>query len=266
VHYLRTEADSRALVAKALASRQAVVIGASFIGLEVAASLRTRGLEVHVVGPEARPMERILGPDIGRLVQTLHEQHGVIFHLGAKATTIDAQGVTLKGGERIPADLVVIGIGVRPAIALAERAGLAVDRGVTVNEYLETNVPGIFAAGDIARWPDRLTGERIRIEHWVVAERQGQTAARNMLGQKERFDCVPFFWTEQYDFGLAYTGHAARWDRIEVDGSVEAHDCAVSYHLAGRKLATATIQRDLAGLLAEVAFERGMTAKDPASS
>jgi len=261
VHYLRTVADSRALIAKALAARRAVVIGASFIGLEVAASLRTRGLEVAVVAPETCPMERILGPEVGRFLQALHEQHGVTFHLGTTATAIDVQGVTLKDGTRLPADLVVIGVGVRPAIALAEQAGIATDRGITVDAYLETSIPGIFAAGDIARWPDRHTGAPIRVEHWVLAERHGQVAARNLLGRNERFDQVPFFWTTQYDFGLGYVGHAEKWDSVEIDGSLEARDCTINYRLGGRTLATAIVSRDLAGLQAEVAFEKAMAAE-----
>ena len=258
VHYLRTLADAQALTAEAVTSRRAVVIGASFIGLEVTASLRARGVEVQVVAPGAIPMQRILGDDLGRHIQALHEDHGVIFHLGTTAASIGTDGVTLKNGEVLQADFVVAGIGVRPTLMLAKQAGLELDRGVTVDTYLETSAPGIFAAGDIARWPDRLTGQNIRVEHWVVAERQGQTAARNMLGQRERFDCVPFFWTEQYDFSLAYVGHAEGWDETEIDGNLAANDCTVTYRRGGQKVAAAFVHRDLAGVRAELEFERAM--------
>jgi len=257
VHTLRTLADSRAIIAAASAgAKRAVVIGASFIGLEVAASLRARNLEVHVVAPEERPMVRILGPEIGDFVRALHEEHGVIFHLQDTVTALDGKRARLKSGGIIEADLVVVGVGVRPRLALAEQAGLATDHGVSVNAFLETSAPGIFAAGDIARWPDPHSNSNIRVEHWVVAERQGQTAARNMLGQREHYDAVPFFWSQHYDVPINYVGHAEGWDEIQVDGSIADRDCLVRYKQNGRVLAIASIYRDLDNLNAELAMER----------
>lgn len=256
VRVLRTLSDCDALISRIDGARRCVVIGSGFIGLEVAASLRARGLDVHVVSPEARPMERILGVALGDMVKALHETHGVSFHLGATVVEIKPDRVKLSTGKELAADLVIVGIGVRPEVALAEEAGLTMDRGVLVDEFLQTSAKGVYAAGDIARWPDRRTGEFIRVEHWVVAERQGAIAARNILGQQQRFAAVPFFWTQQYDKAINYVGHAEHWDRIDIDGNPGTYDCAVTYWRNDKRLAVATVGRDLESLRAELAFER----------
>lgn len=269
LYYLRTYADGRALAQKAASAKQVVIVGGSFIGLEVAASLRARGIGVHVVARKRQPLERVMGPEVGRFVRGLHEAHGVVFHLEDTVTRFDGHKAILQSGATLDADFLVLGVGVRPSLALAEQAGLRIDRGIVVDEYLETSAPGIFAAGDIVRWPDARSGERIRVEHWVVAERQGQVAARNILGRRERFDAVPFFWTRQYGISIKYVGHAEKWDTVDISGSLEAKDWAVTYKLTGRVLAVVTVSRDLQNLQAEAAMEapmRAPSAPSPAGS
>ena len=262
IKYLRTLSDSRQIIEAARNAATAVVIGASFIGLEVAASLRARKLRVSVVAPEALPLERVLGVELGEFIRQLHEANGVEFHLGQTARMVDPTCVILDDRRRLPADLVVAGIGVRPNDQLAAEAGLRVGKGIFVNEFLETSAPGIYAAGDVARYPDPRTGQSIRVEHWVHAQRQGQAAARNILGAGEPYGDVPFFWSAHYGETIAYVGHAESWDRIDVDGHIGDRDAAVSYISNGRQLAVATIGRDRASLEAEVRMERdaGVTA------
>jgi NADPH-dependent 2,4-dienoyl-CoA reductase/sulfur reductase-like enzyme/nitrite reductase/ring-hydroxylating ferredoxin subunit len=250
VHLLRTLRDSRAIIRAASQAKRAVVIGASFIGLEAAASLRARGLAVDVVAPEARPLERILGPEIGAFIRALHEEKGVTFHLGRKPASIDQSHVALDDGSRLPADLIVMGVGVRPETALAESAGLSIDRGIVVDAELRTSAPDVYAAGDAARCAG------VRIEHWVVAERMGQVAARNLLGANERYAFAPYFWSAHYDVVIAYSGHAESWDRIEISGSLEARDAAVTYIKDGQPAALATIFRDVDSLRFEEKLER----------
>src|SRR5690606_5163448 len=187
---LRTLDDSRAIIAKAKAGQKAVVIGASFIGLEVAASLRAREVDVQVVGREQAPLAHVLGAELAELVQRVHEDHGVRFHLGRTATAADAGRVTLDDGTTLDADFIVAGVGVKPRTGLAERAGLAVDRGIVVDELL-CAAPGIYAIGDVARYPEPRSGESVRIEHWVVAQRQGETVARTLLGKPTPFRSIP---------------------------------------------------------------------------
>jgi NADPH-dependent 2,4-dienoyl-CoA reductase/sulfur reductase-like enzyme/nitrite reductase/ring-hydroxylating ferredoxin subunit len=259
VYYLRTKDDSEAIIDASTKSKRALVMGASFIGLEVAASLRERKVEVCVVAPEAVPLEKVLGAELGGYVRSLHEEHGVQFKLGRTAKQVEEHRVLLDNGEYVDANLVVIGVGVKPVVDLAEKAGLRVDKGVVVDEFLETSTPDIFAAGDIAKWPDVRTGQLTRVEHWVHAERMGQAAARNMLREKnarERFRDMPFFWSAHYDTTIRYVGNAPEWDEARMHGDIRAKNAAVSYRKGGRILAVATIGRDQQCLQAEEAMAR----------
>ena len=260
VFTLRSLADCRAIIARAEGARRVVVIGASFIGLEVAASLRTRGLEVHVVAPEARPLEKVMGPELGDVIRALHEDKGVHFHLGNTVSAFEAGSAILKDGTKLAADFVVQGVGreAAPAIGGSRRPGARSRR--RVNARLQTSAPDIYAAGDIARWPDKHSGQSIRVEHWVVACRQGQTAARNMLGQGETFDAVPFFWSQHYDVSINYVGHAESWDELAVEGDLAAKDGLVRFRKAGRTLAVASLFRDLESLKAEAALDQTVSA------
>lgn len=254
---LRTLADSRAIIAKATGAKRAVIIGASFIGLEVAASLRARGVEVDIIGRETIPLAHVVGPELGAMVRRVHEEKGVRFHLEATPERIDGATVTLAGGKKLAGDLVVAGVGVEPDVALAQSAGLKIDRGVVVDAQLRTSAAGIWAAGDVARWPDPRSGESIRVEHWVVAGRLGQIAAQNVLGHAVACDLVPFFWSNHYDLVVNYVGHAERWDRIDVAGSLEKRDAALALRRAGKTLAVVTVGRDHVSLEAGLAMERG---------
>ncbi len=256
VCYLRTLVDCQRIIEKAKNGKRVVIIGDSFIGLEVAWSLRERKLEVAVVGKHSVPLANVLGRELGSLVLKTHEANGVKFHLGRTATKIEEGIVQLDDGTRLDCDFVVAGVGVRPNTALAESAGIETKNGVLVNEFLETNVPGIFAAGDIARWPDPRAGN-IRVEHWVVAQRQGQTAARNILGAREPFVVPPFFWSNHFDVHIHYVGHGSRDDQPKVAGDVKAKDASVIFQSGEKVSAVASIGRDVENLRAEVALERG---------
>jgi NADPH-dependent 2,4-dienoyl-CoA reductase/sulfur reductase-like enzyme/nitrite reductase/ring-hydroxylating ferredoxin subunit len=261
VFVLRTLADARALIAAASAARKAAIVGASFIGLETAAALRTRGLEVEVVGREAVPLQRVMGDKIGAFIRSMHESRGVRFHLQRTVTRFDGKRLWLNDGGSVEADLVILGVGVQPNIELAREAGLAVDDGVLVDSALRTSNPRIFAAGDIASYPDAVSGERIRVEHWVVAERQGQTVAENMFGAQERFTAPPFFWSHHYAASIRYVGHAKRWDAIEIDGSIDNGEFTARFMHEGRLLASASLGRDRDNLEAELLLSQRAQAR-----
>ena len=255
VHVLRSFADCRKLIEGVKTARKVVIAGASFIGMEAAASLRGRGLQVTVVAPEAVPFEKTLGAELGRALLALHEKKGVAFHLGRTLSAIGTDDVTLDDGTRVDADIVLLGVGVRPVLQVAEQAGLTTRNGVVVDAQMRSSVPDVYAAGDIVCYPDPNSGNEIRVEHWVVAQRQGQVAARNILGRPDAFTSIPFFWSAQFETTVAYVGHAGAWDATRVDGD-PADDCRVEYLAGDRVAAVATIGRDSESLAAEVALEQ----------
>jgi NADPH-dependent 2,4-dienoyl-CoA reductase/sulfur reductase-like enzyme/nitrite reductase/ring-hydroxylating ferredoxin subunit len=248
VFTLRSRADSDAIIAAASGAKTVAILGASFIGLEAAWALLARGLEVVVAAPEELPLAAKLGEAFGRAIRRLHASHGVRFHLGRKAAGFDGKTLSLDDGTKITADFVVAGVGVAPRVGLAEAAGLETHKGVIVDACLRTSTRGVFAAGDIARFPDPAGGAPIRVEHWKVAERHGQIAAANMLGIETPVSEPPFFWSAHYDDSIHYVGHAERWDRLEIDGDLEARDATVRYFVGERLAAAATIGRDFESL------------------
>jgi len=254
VFVLRSLADARALIAATEGARSIALVGAGFIGLEAAAALRARGLDVHVIAPDTAPMAKVLGRELGALLVDLHRANGVHFHLGAKPVAYDGKTVTLGDGTSVPAERVLLGIGVTPRTVVAEAAGFAVDNGILVDANLQTSVPGHYAAGDVARYPHG--DERVRVEHWVHAQRMGQAAAANLLGAAEPFIDVPFFWTHQYDLELRWTGIGTGWDDVRIDGDIAARDATVRYFRRGELVAAATLGRDLECLAIEAELAR----------
>lgn len=252
---LRSLADCRAIMARLDPGASVAVVGSSFIGLEAAASIRSRGFDVVVVTPEIEPMAKILGQDLARAILSTHTKKGVTFRTGSTVEAITPLAVHLKGGTSVPADLVVVGIGVEPRVDLARQAGLRVDNGVIVDRLLRTSEPDIYAAGDIANWPDARTGMPIRVEHWAVAERQGQTAAANMLGEETPFSDVPFFWSKHFDMSFRYVGHADSWDEAVVEGDLGHRKALIRYRKNGRELAVATVGEDFAAMEIERRME-----------
>lgn len=255
VHYLRTLDDSKAIIAALDTATRAVVIGAGFIGLEVAASLRHRDLDVTVVAPEAIPLANVIGDTLGQFVADLHRERGVALRLGVGVDRIGEDHVALDDGTLLSADLVVVGIGVIPRTELAEAAGLTVDNGIVIDHRLRTSDPNIWAAGDVARYPGP-DGRLVRIEHWVLAERQGQTAARNILGHDLAFTTPPFFWSQHYEVPINVTGYLDDWDEEVVVGDPHL-EVLVGYLKAGRVTGVASIYRDRDSLRAEQALATG---------
>jgi 3-phenylpropionate/trans-cinnamate dioxygenase ferredoxin reductase subunit len=241
IHHLRTRADSAAIRQAASHASRASVVGAGWIGSEVAASLRQLGLPVAMIGPDATPLEKVLGPEVGGVFRDLHAAHGVDLSLGLRVVGFEGSAavaaVRTSDGRRIAADLVVVGIGARPQIELAVEAGLDVGQGILVDEQLESSVPGIFAAGDVAEMWHPALKTRLRVEHQDNARRQGRAAARNMLGKAEPYVRLPYFYSDQYDLGVEYRGYAPAWDSVVTRGDLRTREFLAFWLADGRVMA-----------------------------
>ena len=247
VHNLRTVQDADRIRAETVAGRRVVVVGMGFIGSEVAASLRQKGLEVVAIEPSKTPLARVLGEDVGQRLADLHQAHGVrvVFEdtVVAFEGTNRVERVLTKGGRRLECDFVVVGIGIEPVVDLLDGSGVHVDNGVVVDEYCQTNVSGIYAAGDVANHYHPLFKRRIRVEHWQNAIKQGAAAARNMLGRQVPYDEVHWFWSDQYDANLQYAGFHSTWEQLVVRGRLGSDSFLACYVNEGRIDAAVALNR-----------------------
>ena len=247
IYDLRTVADCERIRAEITPGRKAVVVGMGFIGSEIAASLRQSGVEVVVVNRNKVPLRRVLGEEVGRVMQGIHRDHGakLIFEdtMAAFEGADHVERVVTQGGRRIECDFVVVGLGVEPVTELLAGTGAQIDNGIVVDEFCQTGVEGIYAAGDVANHYHPVFERRIRVEHWQNALNQGPAAARNMLGKDEPYDDIPWFWSDQYDFNLQYTGFHTEWDELIVRGSMEERNFVAFYLKDGRVLAAVTLNR-----------------------
>jgi 3-phenylpropionate/trans-cinnamate dioxygenase ferredoxin reductase subunit len=241
VLYLRSVHDSDTLRERLNRGGALVVVGAGWIGTEVAASARQRGLDVTVIEPASVPLERVLGPEAGAIYRDIHTDHGVQLLLGTGVEAFEGdeavERVRTSDGRVIACDLVVVGVGVQPRVQLAEQAEIAVDNGILVDEHLRTSAPGVFAAGDVANAHHPFYGERIRVEHWANALNQGPAAACNMLGQSVPYERLPYFFSDQYDVGMEYSGFARSWDRVVFRGDPQGREFVAFWLADGRVVA-----------------------------
>lgn len=255
VHFLRSFSDCKALIEDLKIAKKVVIVGAGFIGLEAAAALTARKMNVCIVATGQFPLERLVGPEVGAFLKSVHETNGIQFRLGRTVERIEKNRIILDDQSSEPADLVLVATGIVPSTEFLSESEIKIENGVSVDEYLETTAKDVFAAGDLASWPSEVSGERVRIEHWVVAQRMGQVAAANMMGAKKRYSEIPFFWSQQFDVTLNYVGHATSFTHTRIYGRLAERDCAVAYLDKDTVKAVLTIGRDSQNLEIERALE-----------